>query len=129
MIFWFQYITVKKTVGLQWSFNLLCFLEDERICGNLLLPAWQDGICHQIRSLQECCYIGLNVLYSWKASFLLQQLFHLGLRDDLKMYSQVWEFLTIESPVKIIKNASYFSLKASFVLKIFKFSSWFFGHV
>ena len=26
----------KKTVGLQWSFNLLCFIENEKICGNLL---------------------------------------------------------------------------------------------
>ena len=28
-----------------------------------------------------------------------------------------------------MKNASYFILKAPFVLKIFKFLSWFFGHV
>ena len=28
-----------------------------------------------------------------------------------------------------MKNAFYFILKAFFVLKIFKFSSWLFGHV
>ena len=35
----------------------------------------------------------------------------------------------IESPLKIMKNAFYFMLKAFFVLKIFKVLSWLFGHV
>ena len=35
----------------------------------------------------------------------------------------------IESPLKLIKNAFYFILKALFVLKIFKFLSRLFGHV
>ena len=34
-----------------------------------------------------------------------------------------------ESPLKMVKNASYFILKALFVLNIFKFLSWLFGHV
>ena len=34
-----------------------------------------------------------------------------------------------DSPSKIMKNAFYFILKVLFVLKIFKFSSWLFGHV
>ena len=34
-----------------------------------------------------------------------------------------------ESPLKIMKNAFYFILKALFVLKIFKFLSWHFGQV
>ena len=34
-----------------------------------------------------------------------------------------------ESPLKVIKNAFYFILKALFVLKIFRFLSWLFGHV
>ena len=34
-----------------------------------------------------------------------------------------------DSPSKIMKNAFYFILKALFVLKIFKFLSWLFGHV
>ena len=33
------------------------------------------------------------------------------------------------SPSKMMKNAFYFILKALFVLKIFKFLSWLFGHV
>ena len=35
----------------------------------------------------------------------------------------------IESPLKMMKNAFYFILKAFFVLKIFKFLSRLFGHV
>ena len=35
----------------------------------------------------------------------------------------------MESPLKMLKNAFYFTLKALFVLKIFKFLSWLFGHV
>ena len=35
----------------------------------------------------------------------------------------------IESTFTIIKNALYFILEALFVLKIFKFLSWLFGHV
>ena len=34
-----------------------------------------------------------------------------------------------DSPSKMMKNAFYFILKAFFVLKIFKFLSWLFGHV
>ena len=39
------------------------------------------------------------------------------------------EFLITESPLKMMKNAFYFTLKAIFVLKIFRFLSWLFGHV
>ena len=38
-------------------------------------------------------------------------------------------FLANESPLKIMKNAFYFTSKALFVLKILKFFSWLFGHV
>ena len=39
------------------------------------------------------------------------------------------QFLITESPLKVTKNAFYFTLKAIFVLKILKFLSWLFGHV
>ena len=38
-------------------------------------------------------------------------------------------YLLNESPLKVMKNAFYFVLKALFVLKIFKFLSLLFGHV
>ena len=39
------------------------------------------------------------------------------------------QFLATESPLKMMKNAFYFTSIALFVLNIFKFLSWLFGHV
>ena len=39
------------------------------------------------------------------------------------------QFSAAESPLKMMKNAFYFRSKALFVLKIFKFLSWIFGHI
>ena len=39
------------------------------------------------------------------------------------------QVLATESPLKMMKNAFYFTLKALFVLKIFKFLPWLFGYV
>ena len=44
-------------------------------------------------------------------------------------FSGLSQFLAIESPLNIIKNTFYFTSKALFVLKIFKFLPWFCGHV
>ena len=38
------------------------------------------------------------------------------------------EFLAFESPLKMVENAFYFTLKARYVLKIFNFLSSLFGH-
>ena len=43
-------------------------------------------------------------------------------------FQQIFFIYFNDSPSKMMKNA-YFILKALFVLKIFKFSSWLFGHV
>ena len=39
------------------------------------------------------------------------------------------QFFASESPLKMMKSAFYFILKALFILKIFKFLSWLFSHV
>ena len=43
--------------------------------------------------------------------------------------SGLWQSLATESPLKKMKNAFHFTLKAVFVLKIFYFLFWLFGHV
>ena len=48
---------------------------------------------------------------------------------NLKALSGLRQFLAAESSLKMMKNTSYFTSKALFVLKIFKFLSWLFGHV
>ena len=51
----------------------------------------------------------------------------------LKAHSQVWENFWYpkpeESPLKMMKNAFYFTSKALSILKVFKFLSWLFGHI
>ena len=50
----------------------------------------------------------------------------------LKWESQLPKFFFIcfkENPFNLMKNTFYFTLKALFDLKIFKFLSWPFGHV
>ena len=55
--------------------------------------------------------------YKWKAEIIKGAL--PGLRQSL----------VTESPLKMKKNAFYLSLKALFVLEIFRILFWFFGHV
>ena len=49
----------------------------------------------------------------------------LDFRTTVKLFkgalSGLRQFMAIESPLKMMKNAFYFTLKALFVLKIFKF--------
>ena len=39
------------------------------------------------------------------------------------------QFLASENPLKMMENGFYFTLEVIFVLKMFKFLSWFFDHV
>ena len=39
------------------------------------------------------------------------------------------QFSVNKTPLKMMKNVFYFTLKALFILKIFKFLSWLYGHV
>ena len=49
---------------------------------------------------------------------------------DLKgALSGLRQFLENETLLKMMKNAFHFTLKAIFVLEIFRFLSWLFGHV
>ena len=43
--------------------------------------------------------------------------------------SGLGQLLATKSPLKMVKNVFYFTLKALFVVKIFKFLSWVFDHV
>ena len=46
------------------------------------------------------------------------------------VWGKLWQLKQFETKLfKMLKNASCFTFKALFVLKIFKFLSWFFGHV
>ena len=54
----------------------------------------------------------------------------MGNRMSIKgTFSSLRQCLVPESPLKLMKNVFYFTAKALFVLRIFKFLSWVFGHV
>ena len=57
---------------------------------------------------------------------LFVYLVELNIKDAL---SSLKQFLTAESPLKLMKNVFYFTLKALLILKIFKFLFWDFHHV
>ena len=64
---------------------------------------------------------------SEKAKLLLQQIFVLNwVIDPLPCERQ---FLTIESPLKLMKNSFYIILKSFFLLEIFTFLSLLFGYL
>ena len=53
-----------------------------------------------------------------------------GTTSDFKgALSGLVQFLPTENPLKMMKNAFYFTLKALFILEISKFLSWLFGRV
>ena len=60
--------------------------------------------------------------------FWLSYLFALVLKSDSHLPKKFFICFN-DNPSKIMKNAFYFILNALFVLKIFKFLSWLFGHV
>ena len=51
------------------------------------------------------------------------------LKSDSHLPKKICFIYFIESPLKMMKNAFYFILKALLVLKIFKCLSWLFGHI
>ena len=55
----------------------------------------------------------------------LLKVFKVGLSPSKKNYCICFN----ESPLKVMENAFYFTLKTLLVLKIFKFFCWLFGHV
>ena len=65
-------------------------------------------------------HVLIRLIKNWKQSLDNQKLVGAVLIDALSCLRQ---FLATESPLKIMKNAFYFTLKDLFVLRIFKFLS------
>ena len=101
-----------------WSYCFRSAIDD---CITSILLSKQSHFAHN------------GALSSW--SYFMRTSFRL-LKSSLRLLKSdshfPREFLFIffnESPLKIMKNAFYFILKALFVLRIFRFLSWHFGHV
>ena len=68
-----------------------------------------------------------QALYKWeRISPLMGWKLRIAIKGAL---SGLRQFLTIKSPLKMMKNAFHFTSKALFVLKISKFLSWLFSLV
>ena len=72
-------------------------------------------------------YVIVFTLKMFSSTGLITWIFKISLFKEA--LSGLKQFLATESLFRIIKNAFYFTLKTYFVLKIFKFLSWLFGHI
>ena len=88
------------------------------------------------RYIEKYLIANVTGFHSFMNTFCITPLHNIGILQIKSNYENflrpllgLRNFLATESPVKMIKNPSYFTLKAFFVLKIFKLLSWFFSHV
>ena len=118
---------------------------NERAGANFV-DAIGTSICQKLEDLEKCNYFTLLMDGSTDSSFTEQELIYVSFLDskgtlsvkflsieDIKhahadelkgTLKGLRQFLITESPLKMMKNAFYFTLKAPFVLKVFKFLSW-----
>ena len=91
----------------------------------LVIPVRQRLRNSRIFTLIVKCFSlskAMILLKDWKSLPLVSQ--------ELKgALSGLTQFLATESSLEMMKNGFYFTSKALFVLKIFKFLFWLFGHV
>ena len=99
-------------------------------------PSWGDFYPTSMHTLshfnEKVCHVAGKRLF-WFPSFLtlpVPCISESWIEIEIKgALSGVRQFSATESSLKVMKNAFYFTSKALFVLKIFKFLSWLFGHV
>ena len=80
-----------------------------------------------VKTKQKRTFLLLGICY--KTSTTMIDLILGKMCSTLKAHSKVRQFLISGISIKMMKNAFYFTLKALFFLKIFRFLSWLFGHV
>ena len=89
----------------------------------------RSSVSHHVSQLRKF----ILEIYKTVFSFWWQKIYSINGRnvfEEVKgAFSGLRKFLATESPLKMTNNVFDFALKALFVLKIFKFLSWLFGHV
>ena len=74
-------------------------------------------------NLKTVCFcVAFLLFWFWEELWRIK----VGLSTSKRRFVLIFFY---DIPSKMMKNAFYFILKAIFVLKIFKFLSWLFGHV
>ena len=120
-------ITILVKVRTHFQFFCLCVLIYVLLNLTKILKSMTKPISMRVNQkpiLQ--CFVDLLFCF-----FCLHVLLHLFSKKTLLKgaRSGLRHFLATESPLKTMNNTFYFTLKALFVLKIFKFLSWLFSHV
>ena len=119
------------------TFLYICQYYLAAMSGWKLLNQLVENICLQTWRLVNVCGT-LHMELTCKSIFYLIYVSLLTvscimLKNGPKYFkgtlSGLRQFLATESPLKMMKKFFYFTLKALFVLKKFKFLSWLFGHV
>ena len=97
------------------------------------LPVFYLSIC---LCLSVDCLLRINNLSETKKEQLQQKkwtqnkcLRQIHLKSGSHIPKKIYIICFIESPLKMMKNSFYLILKAIFLLKIFKFLSWFLGQL
>ena len=107
-----QRISLFVTQFCYYSLYLLC-----------LSTYWTCNLNRKCNFHAQNCSSNLNLLPRLTAAMVP------GSYLMLQVLSGPRHFLTNERPLKKMKNVFCFMLKASFVVKVFKFLSWIFGHL
>ena len=115
------------------------FKQDKRLsvkywtCDESLLQLLIKGRCVAKWELKSSAFSLKFVrnLFSWNKGEIrgIFLFFERRLKFGLPRPKKTVLFTSFESPLKMMNNAFYFTLKAFFVLKIFKFLSWRFGYL
>ena len=104
------------------------------------VPKWRSLIWYLLHFLFYFLFLMLHFFrYKWnvlkklktflKACFFVTPVLQVvSIKWEKGRLSGLRQFLATESSLKMVKNAFYFTLKAFFILKIFKFLYWLFGH-
>ena len=128
---------INKFVIVAWNFLLVLISANQVIKSNenFSVSIWiviiniVVNIIHRIWIFYKCFWI-IRMFHSCIFTFFFIKNWYFGsFKVGLSPSKQNCVICFIESPLKIMKNAFYFILKALFILKIFKFLSWLFGQV
>ena len=95
------------------------------------IKSWDERYQSPSFLIVHLCFLGLlsffQILADTRTLVRKRNPMVTSLKFDSHLGGRVCFICLNESPLQMMKNAFYFILKALFVLKIFKFFSWFFG--
>ena len=102
---------------------LLVFEKIMQMCIKMKCFPWLTDVWKRIKDVNVITSLVYRLNFGFKGN--LKEIVRRKLKGAL---SGIRQFLATESHLKMIKNDFYFTLRAVFALRIFKFLFWIFGH-